>query len=605
MPLSSPISLSAPSTAAVNSPPTINSLHLTLSRGSSTPITDFFSAADPDGDPITGYEIWDPAGGNGHFTLNGTEVPFTTVTPIAPADLANLAWSTADQTGQAFFSVRATDGNSFGAWTDITVDVVDAPPVITSLNATVHAGQEVFAGSLFQASDADGDPIVQYELWDPTEGNGGFKVNGVAQSARQVISLSDVDVANNLTWDTTGQSGPTVFAVRAFDGISWGDWTTVTVNAGDTAPTVTSLNASARAGTQIAASALFQTSDAESDAITQYELWDPTAGNGGFTVNGVAQNARQVISLTAADFANLAWDTTDQSGSTVFAVRAFDGSLWSDWTTITVNATADSPPVITGASASVHSGSQVSAANLFQATDADGDAITQYELWDPTVGSGGFTLNGVAQNARQVISASPTDLANLAWDTTGQVGSAVFAVRAFDGAQWSDWTTVSVNANDAPPAITSLDQSATAGQQLVATDMFVVNDPDADAITQWEFWDPAAGNGGFTVNGTAQQARQVLSLTDAQVASGLAWDTSDQNGAAVFAVRAFDGTMWSDWTTVTVNANPAPAPATAPTPSAASLVQALATTGGAGVAAAPVAVQAPTETSPFTLVAAH
>jgi hypothetical protein len=338
MPLSSPTSLPAPSTAAVNSPPVINSVHLTLNRGTSTPITDFFSVVDPDGNPITEIDIWDPAGGNGHFTLNGTEVPFTTVTPLAPSDLANLAWSTADQTTSAFFSVRASDANGFGAWTDITVDVVDQPPVITSLNATVHSGNEVFANTLFQATDPEGDPIAGYEIWDPVEGNGGFKLNGQAQTARQVLQVSPTDFANNLTWDATGQTGPAVFAVRAFDGTKFSDWTTITVNAGDTAPVVTDANASVPAATQVAANTLFQTSDADvGDTITQYELWDPMAGNGGFVLNGAAVNARQVLSVDAASFANLAWDSTGQNGSTVFAVRAFDGSLWSDWTTVAVN----------------------------------------------------------------------------------------------------------------------------------------------------------------------------------------------------------------------------------------------------------------------------
>jgi hypothetical protein len=89
-------------------------------------------------------------------------------------------------------------------------------------------------------------------------------------------------------------------------------------------------------------------------------------------------------------------------------------------------------------------------ASLFQATDPDGDPITQYQLWDPLAGDGGFTTNGSPLPARGVVTVFPAGVSSVAWDTTGQSGSAVFAVRAFDGSLWSDWTTIAVNDAPAP-----------------------------------------------------------------------------------------------------------------------------------------------------------
>jgi hypothetical protein len=210
---------------------------------------------------------------------------------------------------------------------------------------------------------------------------------------------------------------------------------------------VTNLAGSAHGAQQVAASTLFQASDPDADAITQYELWDPAAGNGQLVLNGQAQVARQVITVDAADFAALDWDSTGQSGPAILAVRASDGTLWSDWTTVTVGS-RNAAPTVAALDPTVDIGQAVAPASLFQATDPDGDAIAKYEFWDPAAGNGGFTLNGTAQAARQVLSVS--SLAGLAWDTTGQDGTAVFAMRASDGSAWSDWTTVSVDA--IPPA---------------------------------------------------------------------------------------------------------------------------------------------------------
>jgi hypothetical protein len=148
---------------------------------------------------------------------------------IPVASLAGVAWSTTGQDGTTVFAVRATDGTQFGDWAVVTVEATDNPPIVAPLNPTVTAGQQLAAASLFQASDPDGDPITQYELWDPLAGDGDFVVGGTVEPARQVIDLSAADLAA-VSWDATAQTGSTVFAVRAFDGTLWSDWTVVTAN---------------------------------------------------------------------------------------------------------------------------------------------------------------------------------------------------------------------------------------------------------------------------------------------------------------------------------------------------------------------------------------
>jgi hypothetical protein len=253
--------------------------------------------------------------------------------------------------------------------------------------------------------------------------------------------------------------------------------------------------------------------------------------------------------VTPAQFATLAWDTTGQSGTTVFAVRATDGIKFGDWTTVTVTA-GNTPPFVRPITTGAHVGNSIAASNMIFTFDAENDPITGYEFWDPVAGDGGFTVNGQPQDARQVISVS--SLAGVAWDTTGQDGTAVFAVRATDGFDFSDWTVITVQATDNAPVVASLNPTVTASQQLAASSLFQASDPDNDPITQYELWDPLAGDGDFVVGGTPAPERQVIDVPAADLA-GVSWDATTQTGSTVVAVRAFDGTLWSAWTTVTVN----------------------------------------------------
>src|SRR5438445_809960 len=78
----------------------------------------------------------------------------------------------------------------------------------------------------------------------------------------------------------------------------------------------------------VAAASLFTASDSDNDAITTYDFYDAT-GNGHFVVNGVAQAAGTIITVTAAQLAQ----TTYQVGGAAdqLYVRASDGMLSSGW----------------------------------------------------------------------------------------------------------------------------------------------------------------------------------------------------------------------------------------------------------------------------------
>ena len=116
----------------------------------------------------------------------------------------------------------------------------------------------------------------------------------------------------------------------------------------DHAPVVTASDFTASKNQNIAASSLFSVSDADGDAITQYQFWDSTADalSGRFVVGGVAQGSGQNIDVTAAQLSSTTFQSG--SGSDDLWVRAYDGILWSAWTPFHVNAPVNHAPVATG-----------------------------------------------------------------------------------------------------------------------------------------------------------------------------------------------------------------------------------------------------------------
>jgi hypothetical protein len=75
---------------------------------------------------------------------------------------------------------------------------------------------------------------------------------------------------------------------------------------------------------------MFSASDADNDML-YFNFWDGTASDssGYFKLNEVAQGTNQCIGVSAADLANATFVVGSVSDS--LYVRAFDGTVWSDW----------------------------------------------------------------------------------------------------------------------------------------------------------------------------------------------------------------------------------------------------------------------------------
>jgi aspartate 1-decarboxylase len=282
---------------------------------------------------------------------------------------------------------------------------------------------------LFSVSDADGDAITTYGLWD-TQGNGHWVVNGVTQATNSEIDISAAQLSQT---SYVFGSGTDTLYIRANDGSLWSNWTAFTANPfADHAPVVTVANVAIGAGQSRAASSLFNVSDPDGDSITTYAFWD-TQGNGHWSINGVTQATNAEIDVPAANLSQVSYQSGLGTGTDTLYVRANDGTLWSAWQAFTAGPVA---PTVTAANINTVAGQTLAAAPMFTPTDPNGSAFTTYAFWD-TQGNGHWSINGATQATNAEIDVAATSLSQVSY--TAGVGADTLYVRAFDGSLWSAW----------------------------------------------------------------------------------------------------------------------------------------------------------------------
>jgi hypothetical protein len=169
------------------------------------------------------------------------------------------------------------------------------------------------------------------------------------------------------------------------------------------------------------------------------------ASGGTLTINGVTDPASPVIDIPAAQWAQTSFVTASipqfsSGNANYFEVRVSDGSWWSQWANpVGFIVMPNSPPQVTTGLQIATPGQSLPLSNLFQVTDADGDSMTKYELWDGTAApnSGHFAVNGVAQAAGTVIDITAAQLASTTFIAGASGTSDSLQIRAFDGINWS------------------------------------------------------------------------------------------------------------------------------------------------------------------------
>jgi VCBS repeat-containing protein len=200
-------------------------------------------------------------------------------------------------------------------------------------------------------------------------------------------------------------------------------------------------------------------SDLDNDKLTVIGVSDAAHGMGvvGQSLAGVyghlTLNSDGSYSYTGDIASAIATASSGSHLVDTFSYTISDGNGGTSGATLAV--TLDRPPVVTVANVDLTAGhTSASSSSLFTAADADNDSIVTYGFVDS--GPGELLLNGVAQAHNQEIDLTAGQLAQLVYQSAPQSVDTL-AIRAFDGAGWSAWSTFTVTS---PPVALQTDTNS-------------------------------------------------------------------------------------------------------------------------------------------------
>ncbi len=248
---------------------------------------------------------------------------------------------------------QLTDNSATNNQSNTATSTLQVPttPVVTAAAANINASasQSFSAGQLFSASDAEGEPILSYQIEDASTGsnNGFWVLNNVVLPNGELTTLTAAQLsALSFVAGSGGAPVSDTLEVAASDAAGFGAFTTFTVTASahapTSAPTVTAASELKAPNLALAASGLFSATAFGGNSIASYEVEDTTADSGHWVLNGVVEPTNQAVLVTAAQLSQLSFETG--YGTDTLMVRANDGSQWSSFTAFTVTPPPNAAP---------------------------------------------------------------------------------------------------------------------------------------------------------------------------------------------------------------------------------------------------------------------
>lgn len=521
----------------------------------------WISYFDADGNAAVSYQFFDsgPSATSGFFsTLANAQWAANTVIDVPASQLSDTWLRSGSTGGSETMWIRAFDGTDWSNWSTFTfTTVLNATPVATISDQSLHVNQWTRVSPLLSYSDANGDAATKYQFWDSGASATSayfWTPTNTHWAANTTIEVSAAELAD--VWIQGGSAtGSETMWVRAFDGSDWGAWDTFTVTSANAVPVATVNDHSVHVGQWAQAGNWVAASDADSDAITQYQFWDSGAGATSayfWTPTNSHWAANTTIDVSAADLANVWIQGGSATGSETMWVRAFDGTSWSNWDTFALTTTTNTAPVATINDQSMHVNQWAKPGNWLSTTDAEGDAITQYQFWDGGSGSDSAWFSSPTNShwaAGTAIDVSASDLANF-WVRSGAAaGSETMYVRAYDGTAWGNWDSFILTSTNTAPTATVNDHTLNAAQWAQLINWTAASDADGDAITKYQFWDggSVASSAYFWTPGNSHWAGGVAIDVAASDLASVWVQGGTAGGSESMYVRAFDGTSWSAW----------------------------------------------------------
>ncbi len=556
-----------------NRAPTVVGRESTTYTGRSMSLNGLFYAFDSDGDAITHYRIKDmnADGDSASLKVNGVAQPAGQWITISAADKNRTSVFTGDGAGTNAFEIQAFDGKNWSksVTSTLTTKQANRAPVVADKDVKIDKGAVVSASDVFDVTDADGDAITEYRIYDANRRStsGHFEIDGKAISTSGWVTVKAADFEKLTFRSATVGGTKDLIYVQAKDGAYWSNYGKVRITSGDPnrAPVVSTGDKTMDKGDVVAASSLFTVTDADGDTITKYRFYDSnrSSKSGYFTQDGVQMTASGWITVSADEMAKMQFHAGVSNGQRdTLYVQAYDGEKWSNYarSTITTRAPVNHAPIVSAGAKKLDQGKVMAASELFNVTDVDGDAMTKYRFYDHSTStrSGYFMLDGKKVMTAGFVNVDAKDLSRLtfaAGDLNGVTDT--IRVQAFDGQTWSNSaysrvTTIG-KVNHAPVVVaksTTVDQ----GKSIAATDLFSVTDKDGDAMTQFRFYDSNrnSASGYFTLNGEKVGEGQWTTVSASDL-ENVRFHGGASNGQRDYLyVQAFDGDKWSNYGRSTV-----------------------------------------------------
>ncbi len=314
---------------AVNDTPVANSQTAMTPEDTATPIT--LSGIDVDGGPLS-FAI---ASGPSHGTLGALGAPSCTtdVNGVSTCTAAVTYTPTGNFNGSDSFTFTVSNGSLTSNAGTVTIDVTAANDAPVALDQTLTSLEDTAKTVTLSATDADGNSLTFSIVASP--------LHGSLSAIAPVACTTDVNGISTCTADvmytpTTGFTGPDSFTFKANDGGLDSNVATVsiTVTSADTAPTITSANATTFTVGQAGSFTVTTTGTPTVTTITRGGVGLPGGVN--YTDNG---NGTATLSGTPS---------TGTSGTYVFTFTATNG-IPPDAVQNPFTLTINQPPAITSA----------------------------------------------------------------------------------------------------------------------------------------------------------------------------------------------------------------------------------------------------------------
>jgi hypothetical protein len=463
----------------------------------------------------------------------------------AEATWAVSGTSAATVTLQGFTAVGKWQGDAYGYGYTVAMATGESGYLETASISAAH-GQSFSGSSLlsYMVSPYVTTPI-EYDFWNSGSNGGQFLLSGTALGVNQDDYVSPSQLSS-LTYQPG--SGADTLWVRSYSGGQWSNWSqafTITAPI-DTGPvvSVTASQSVAHGAVLNASTFISGYSDPFGGSAVSYDFWNSGGGGGYFQLGTLPPYApNQEIIVSPSALASLRYYAG--AGTDELWVRAYDGTVWGAWSQpFNISAPVDTGPVITCHGQQATHGQSYQVSSLFTYSDPFGSAATQYDVWDSGAPGAHFLLNGVALGAKQDNIISASQLSSLTYQSGS--GSDTLWIRANDGTLWGNWSqsfTISAPV-DPGPTITGYSQQATHGQSYQVSNLFAYSNPFGSAATQYDVWNAGTGGGHFVFGGNALQPGGDNIFTAAQLAY-LTYQSG--SGSDTLWIRAFDGTVWGNW----------------------------------------------------------